>query len=211
MGLGDRVKRLEVTLLLTAVASLVLSSETARAREYRLGVILGAGSASITVQPVSVSQGPLQAGLLAESPVADALAVSLEHRRSLKLSPLSSDISFTNAILRWYPWGQAWPRENPETEDVSENTWNQNRFAVYLGGGPGLASGGVTQKLSTGSAYISGSALSLSLQAGVDYTWGTRIVRVGLDHESSLSGASLSATSVSACLMWRIGPGNAGL
>ena len=126
----------------------------------------------------------------------------LEHLRSLKLSPLSSGITFTNAVIQWYVWG-SYPQRTLSADEAVRNAWSQKRIAPFLGLGTGLATGDATDTTNGRDTVISGYAFGLTLRAGADYPLSERLsLRSLIELDTIIMGTSIRSRAFQLGAVW---------
>lgn len=158
--------------LLIAIA---FASGRASAREYRLGLALGIGGTGMKklaevdggTRLVERSESPGIFNLYLESLVSDSLGFGVEHSRGFRLGPFSTGLSFTGLTGRYYLFGGA---PSLSANVTSESTVLIREFALFLGGGTGVAQGKITRDADR-VLNISGSGVYVGMKVGADYPW----------------------------------------
>lgn len=186
------------------IAGLVLTacllSGNAEAVELRLGIFVGNGSGSITTSGANLIESPIALKLVAETPLFEKGILSLEHWRTLQLSPMDSGISFTSVAFQFYPWGILWVHPDSTSSSdgkVTESGWTQKRISPFIGAGLGYGTASLNQTVSGIAVQASGSAMSMTLRLGLDYTvFNAAVLRGSFELNDGLSGASISGSAL---------------
>ncbi|MCB0421546.1 MAG: hypothetical protein KDD61_11155 [Bdellovibrionales bacterium] len=182
------------------VVSSVLISFSAIGRTWYIGVKAGFGGTGIAktavVDDVSTevnrSEEPGVIGISVDTMLRDDLSVSLEHRRGLRLGPISSGVGFTDLTWRWY-----YLRSAPVIVPFSEpNYVVYKNWAPYLGGAAGFAFGTIGREGDKVSS-IDASGATIGIKLGLDYQYSANFL---LRPEIIASSTFFNSSSVPATM-----------
>lgn len=176
---------------------------TARASAYNWYIGLKAGfggtgiSKSATVDDVTTevnrSEEPGVIGISIETMLRDDLGIGIEHRRGVRLGPISSGVGFTDVTWRWYYLRSA-PVLVPQTEG---NYVVYKKWSPYVGGAAGFAFGAIGRE-GDKVANVDSSGATIGIKIGLDYQYSANfLLRPEIIASSTLLNSSAVPSSMS--------------
>lgn len=149
-----------------AILFAVLSWTVPALGSFRLGLMTGYGSGSLSSGGNKLGQGPLGMSFLIEKIIGPNYTLSLDHSRAL--SGAQGTIHFTGLTWRWF-FIRAIPRPSPDKEEISTTLWYHRSPSPYLGLGTGYAVGQLEQHDPGSDVLVNGSGLYIVARFGFEY------------------------------------------
>lgn len=170
--------RLNFTILLGV---LLLGTGGAQAVNIRFAPNFGMGSSSVKGSALSQGESPLSFGASVEYIAGPRITLGLEHQRTGAMKPVSTGVSVSGLMMKWYYLNPAPLARSSLASEGSGSYLFERNLAPYFGAGTGFAQSSLLPEASGGpvsnSVVVYGKA-----RAGLDIPW---LDRAGITLEAS--------------------------